>query len=216
MTKKQKWEDISFKSGENLLHGLLSRPEGNGGQDAAIICHPHPLYGGDMGNGLVVAMGEALSALGMPVLRFDFRGTGRSEGDHDGVAEVDDLAAAADFLKKTCPSVSRVHLAGYSWGLTIALALADREGSFPDVCGVAPPVGFMDCSKLGVGGSLKYFILGTRDGYAPLQKAREWIATRGGEVSFDVIEGADHFFFGKTVQVAAKISDFISKRMIGA
>lgn len=211
--EKASWRGVSFQSAENLLRGLIYEPREVKCREGAVICHPHPLYGGDMRNQIVASIGEALASLGIFVLRFDFRGAGQSEGDHDGEREVDDVAAATEFLAKEAGGLERIHLVGYSWGLLMALKLCDRERGFSDVCGVAPPVGFLDCSGVGSSGAGKYFVLGERDRFAPLPLTLQWIKGLGGKVEYEIMSNADHFFFGREADVAEKISMFLRKRI---
>ena len=84
---------VTFRSGELTLEGLIAKP--GGGAPAAVVCHPHPLYGGSMYNNVVEAILEALWQRGFATLRFNFRGVGASEGEHSGgVGEGDDAKAA--------------------------------------------------------------------------------------------------------------------------
>ena len=98
---------------------------------AALVCHPHPLFGGTMHNKVVFHAMKALHSFGFPVLRFNFRGTGLSEGEHDGRAEVDDVHAALDWLKKeySLPVI----FAGFSFGAARGLRACCPD---PDVSGV--------------------------------------------------------------------------------
>ena len=90
-------QETTFKSGELTLEGLFANP--GGGVRAAIVCHPHPMYGGSMYNNVVEAVLSAMWRLGYATLRFNFRGVGESEGEYDGgVGEVDDARAALKFL----------------------------------------------------------------------------------------------------------------------
>src|SRR5271167_354933 len=90
-------KQVSFRSGDLTLEGLLANP--GGGAPAAIVCHPHPLYGGSMYNNVVDAILEAMWPAGYATLRFNFRGVGGSEGEHDGGrGEVDDALAALAFI----------------------------------------------------------------------------------------------------------------------
>src|SRR5258707_15303458 len=110
---------ISFRSGELTLEGLIANPGGDA--PAAVVCHPHPMYGGSMFNNVVEAILGALWELGYATLRFNFRGVGGSEGEHDGGrGEAVDAAAAMAFLL-TQPGVSKAGamMAGYSFGAMV-------------------------------------------------------------------------------------------------
>lgn len=94
-----KEERVTFKSGDLTLEGMIAYPDGAGPHRAAVVCHPHPLYGGSMYNNVVDAVLEAMHARGFATLRFNFRGVGQSEGEFDnGNGEADDTVAAIRFL----------------------------------------------------------------------------------------------------------------------
>ncbi len=113
---------VSFRSGDLTLEGLLANPGGNA--PAAVVCHPHPLYGGSMSNNVVDAILAAMWQAGYATLRFNFRGVGASEGEHDGgPGEVDDAVAAMAFILAQ-PGVRKegAVMAGYSFGAMVAVS----------------------------------------------------------------------------------------------
>src|SRR5260370_23889912 len=126
-----KEERVTFKSSDLTLEGMIAYPGGAGPHRAAVVCHPHPLYGGSMYNNVVDAVLEALHARGFATLRFSFRGVGQSEGEFDnGKGEADDAIAAIHFLtaQKGVRTDGAV-LAGYSYGaMTAVRAAASGEG----------------------------------------------------------------------------------------
>src|SRR5215813_10459144 len=106
---------------------------------AALVCHPHPLYGGTLHNKVVFHAMKALSGFGFPVLRFNFRGTGLSEGEHDhGAGEVEDVRAALDWLDREfdLPIV----FAGFSFGAAVGLRAACPDERVRAVIGLGIPV----------------------------------------------------------------------------
>src|SRR5688500_16437993 len=106
-----------------------------------VICHPHPLYGGDMDNPLVLEVRDACHRAGLTTLRFNFRGTGRSTGRHDGGAgERDDVRAALRVLADHLPAPRTVALAGYSFGAAVAWATAAAGEHVNGLALVAPPL----------------------------------------------------------------------------
>src|SRR5271156_829070 len=122
----KKEERVTFKSSDLTLEGMIASPDGAGPHRAAVVCHPHPLYGGSMYNNVVDAVLEALHARGFATLRFNFRGVGQSEGEFDnGKGEADDAVAAIRFLtaQKGVRADSAV-LAGYSFGAMTAVRAA--------------------------------------------------------------------------------------------
>src|SRR5215472_2161372 len=119
---------ISFSSGELRLEGVIAKPSRSTVERGAVVCHPHPLYGGSMYNNVVEAALEAMWRLGWATLRFNFRGVGRSEGEHGGGAgETDDAAAAVRFLAgELAIGPQKILLAGYSFGAMAALNAASK------------------------------------------------------------------------------------------
>src|SRR5436853_1261877 len=131
-------ETVQVADGNVTLDGRLAAPAG--ATTGAVVCHPHPQYGGSMENDLVIALTEALGAAGCATLRFDFRGVGASGGRYDdGRGEVDDVRAAAALLRARL-GVPRIALVGYSFGSMMALraGVADPDG-VTGVVAIGPP-----------------------------------------------------------------------------
>ena len=165
-----------------------------------VMCHPHPLYGGDMDNPVVVRIAEVCGDLGFATLRFNFRGVGRSAGTHDGGAgEQRDVEAALAHLAGLAGTGRPLALAGYSFGATVAAALAPRHAGLAGLALVAPPLARLDngvFTALAAFGERLLLVAGTHDEICPVDAL-----TRLGEAlpgaTLDVIDGADHFFFSK-------------------
>ena len=175
-----------------------------GNQDAthaALVCHPHPLYGGTLHNKVVFHTMKALHSFGYPVLRFNFRGAGLSQGEHDnGFGEVEDVRAALDWLG------NEFHLplifAGFSFGAAIGLQTACPDPRVKAVIGLGIPVVPADeraydfaflrgCDKP------KLFVSGARDQFGPKAKLQEVVTALPEPKKLVLIEGADHFFEGR-------------------
>ena len=176
------------------LEGLLALPASPSG--GVVICHPHPLYGGDMENPVVVRVQEVCDALGLATLRFNFRGVGASGGVHaGGVGEQEDAAAALDVLAKAIGG-GALAIAGFSFGSRIAALVGSRDGRFAGMALIAPPLAMSDFGFLEDPRVPTLVVAGTRDQYCPpddfarFTAARPWITAA-------TIDGADHFFFGK-------------------
>src|SRR6516162_8179534 len=127
-----KEEQITFSSGELMLEAMIARPGTSTVKRGAVVCHPHPLYGGSMYNNVVEAALEAMWRMGWATLRFNFRGVGESEGEHSGGSgEADDAAAATRFLATELGlKPGDIVLAGYSFG---AMAAMKAASAFPDL-----------------------------------------------------------------------------------
>ena len=118
---------VTFTADGLLLEGRLYAPDTDPAA-GVVVCHPHPLYGGDSSNNVVLSICDALVKNNIAALAFNFRGVGGSEGTHDnGVGEQYDVIAALACLKATLPSIQRVGLAGYSFGAGVALSVATRQ-----------------------------------------------------------------------------------------
>jgi len=177
-----------------LLEALLTLPESP--KAGLVVCHPHPLYGGDMDNPVVVRVAEVAQGAGIATLRFNFRGVGASGGAHAaGEGEQDDVAAALAALCGRLPAQSPIGLAGYSFGAWVAARVAAAMPDLPALALLAPPLGMYDLDFLGRAPSQTLLVSGSRDQYCPVA-ALERLGARLG-TGAEIIEGAEHFFFGK-------------------
>ena len=203
-------ETVSIPGAGVTLEGRLSLGAAPGG---AVITHPHPLFGGDMANNVVLTAVRAQAARGMSTLRFNFRGVGRSTGTYGGgTEEADDVAAALAFLKSRTPGPHFV--VGYSFGAAVA-GRALLEGLSADgALFIAPPIAFMDLSFLPRVPGLRLIVVGDRDELCPLPSLRELMATSqpallgATPAEIRVIEGADHFFGNGEAELFQVLRDF--------
>jgi alpha/beta superfamily hydrolase len=165
---------------------------------ATLICHPHPLGGGTMHNKVVYHAAKVFSARGWPVLRFNFRGTGLSEGTHDGKAEVDDVRAALDWLvaQYNKPIVA----AGFSFGAAMGLKASCIYPGIHGFAALGLPThaegrdyryGFLSGCAFP-----KLFLSGDRDQFAPAAQLRAIVDSAADPKQFVLIPNADHFFTG--------------------
>lgn len=193
---------IRFPCGELELDGLVSVPPG--ATRACVVCHPHPLYGGDMHNGVVRAVVDALRAAGIATLRFDFRGTGRSTGRHSGGSgEVADVRAAVDALSSRC-GLSHVGVAGYSFGALVALHAALGDERIDRVVAVAPPLAMAGVSFATALPAPVTLVAGDSDAYCPVA-ALDSLATSLPDARAVVLCGADHFLAGREDEAARSV-----------
>jgi len=164
---------------------------------AAIVCHPHPLFGGTMHNKVVYQAAKSLDARGIPVLRFNFRGAGLSAGVHDrGQGEKDDVLAALDFLAGEFPGVPILQ-AGFSFGAWAGLRVGCEHPRVSHLIGLGIPVNSTDFSFLLQCNKPKLFVHGSNDEHGAVEKVKALIPTLPGENHLVVVEGVDHFFAGK-------------------
>jgi|SRR5580658_88267 alpha/beta superfamily hydrolase len=178
------------------LEALLEAPEDSAPRAAALVCHPHPLFGGTMHNKVVYRVARALRSSGHVVLRFNFRGVGRSEGRHDlGIGEIADARAALDWLRNRYRGLPYT-LAGFSFGsrvvLSLGCALRDPERlialGFP---AKRDPVGVLAACT-----SPKVFIQSTHDEYGPPREMETFYAQVADPKRLIWVEAEDHFFAG--------------------
>jgi alpha/beta superfamily hydrolase len=191
------------------LEAILWRPSARAFSMAAVVCHPHPLFGGTMHNKVVYQAAKSLDALGLPVLRFNFRGTGKSEGKHDrGERERGDVRAALDFLATEFPDIPLL-VAGFSFGCWVGLRVGCEDARVRLLIGLGPPVNSADFSYLARCEKPKLFVLGANDIYGAPDKLKSVVSTAAGENEIVIVEDADHFFVGKLDRVDAAITNWM-------
>ncbi|MBI3403946.1 MAG: alpha/beta fold hydrolase [Acidobacteria bacterium] len=187
------------------LEALLWTQASSNPEMAALVCHPHPLFGGTMHNKVVYCAAKTLHGLGLPVLRFNFRGAGLSEGKHDeGRGEQDDVAAALDFLAAEFPGKPIV-LGGFSFGTSVGLRVGCRDSRVVRVFGLGLAVNQWDMTWLRDCRKPKLFIQGSNDEYGSREKVEALFASLPEPKQLTFVEDADHFFAGKLDQVESTL-----------
>jgi len=208
-----KEERVTFKSGELTLEGMIAYPDGGAEPcRAAVVCHPHPLYGGSMYNNVVDAVLEALHARGFVSLRFNFRGVGQSEGEFDnGKGEADDAVAAVRFLttQKRVRAADAV-LAGYSFGAATAVRAAPSVEEVTAIVTVALSLGMIDPSALGTIAKPVVLLAGDQDSYCPANLLTALAERLGSSAQLKIITGADHFFGGREHEITAALVEALA------
>jgi alpha/beta superfamily hydrolase len=175
------------------LEALLEEPEDRAPDEACVLCHPHPLYGGTMHNKVVFRIARGLRRRGSVVLRFNFRGVGLSQGKHaEGAGEIDDARAALDWLRARYPGLPH-SLAGFSFGARVVLRLGCAVGGVTRLIAVGFPAGG-ETAFLGSCAVPKVFITSTADQYAPRDRMEALYRTIAEPKHVIWIEAEDHFF----------------------
>ena len=205
-------EHITFPVGEGdnaiTLEGLLSTSDPAPAL-GAVLCHPHPLYGGEMHNNVVSALAHAFQKENIATLRFNFRGVGRSEGSHDeGEAEREDVKAAVTALLDRQP-VSTVVVAGYSFGSMVGLQAGADDARVHHLIGVAFPLGLRDPAFLVNVTKPLLLISGDRDSYSPIPDLTALVTKISAPKQLEVVSGADHFFMAREGEVAQAAVAFL-------
>jgi alpha/beta superfamily hydrolase len=176
---------------------------------AAVVAHPHPLGGGTMHNKVVYHAAKAFSSFGLPVLRFNFRGTGLSEGVHDeGRGEVDDVRAALDWIDKEYRLP--ILFAGFSFGSNVGLRACCGDARVKGLVGLGLPVradgrdytyGFLPAC----GSVPKLFVTGDHDAFAPQGVLESFLVSAPAPKRIVWVAGADHFFAGVAQSPESKL-----------
>jgi alpha/beta superfamily hydrolase len=189
--------------------GLVQMGAAAGIRAAVVFGHPHPQYGGTMHTKAVYQSAKALARIGCAVLRFNFRGAGRSAGTFDGDAgERADFRAALDFMHARYPD-RPLWAAGMSFGSWIGLSVGAEDPRVSLLIGVSMPVSKYDFSAVAASGKAKVFIHGERDEICSLKDMREFYARAAEPKELAVIDAADHLFDGKVSEVADAIEDLL-------
>jgi uncharacterized protein len=189
---------------------------------AAIVCHPHPLFGGTLHNKVVFHTMKALNSFGFPVLRFNFRGAGLSQGEHDhGSGEVEDVRTALDWLE------AEFHLplvfAGFSFGAAVGLRAACPDERVKALVGVGVPAipvaadreapRTYDLDFLRHCVKPKLLVSGARDQFGPREKLQALVASLPEPKKLILIEGADHFFEGRLRELRDTIEGWVRQEI---
>ncbi len=202
-------EPVIIHCGNIRLDGRFNKTDSAKG---VLVTHPHPLYGGNMDNPVVLQMVESFLEKGFTTLKFNFRGTGKSSGMFDnGVGEADDVRAALAFLKDS--GVDDLYLAGYSFGARMNAAVVSSgrvaAGEIKDHIMVSPPMEFISFDEVETMPSTGLILTGSRDEIAPADKIRAAIARWQIQPQFEVIPGCDHFYSGCLKQLNQILKDYL-------
>jgi hypothetical protein len=203
---------LSLDGSAGRLEALLNAGAADA-THAALVCHPHPLYGGTLHNKVVFHTMKALNSFGYPVLRFNFRGAGLSQGNHDhGIGEEEDVRTALDWVDR------EFHLplifAGFSFGAAVGLRVTCPDARVRAVIGVGLPVAAIDdrvydfeflqtCMKP------KLFVSGDRDQFGPRAKLEGLVGSLPEPKKLVIVPGADHFFEGRLRELRDAIEAWI-------
>ena len=206
---------------EILLNGPAGRLEArythnnNSNGPSILILHAHPGHGGNMNNNLSLLLHKFFSDMGFSSLRFNFRGVGKSDGEHDGSeGELADSAIALDWLQNQNPESKEYWVCGISFGAWVGMQLLMRRPEIPKFILLSPPVGKYDFNFLAPCPASGIIISGEKDGLIDKDMVKD-VATklnkqRSISVKYDSIKSADHFFSNQEQRVIEKIKKYIS------
>ena len=210
--------EVIFAGPEGRLEGRY-HPQKDRDAPIAIILHPHPQFGGTMNNRVVYNLHYAFHELGFTVLRFNFRGVGRSQGEYDqGIGELSDAASALDYLQSMNTSAKHCWVAGFSFGAWIGMQLLMRRPEITGFISVAPPANMYDFSFLAPCPSSGLIINGSADRVAPpadtVSLVNKLHEQKGITITHNVVEGAGHFFEDPHMDtMIGTVKDYVRRRL---
>lgn len=188
-------QHVEIPAPHGRLEGLLRLPDEEGAsQMVAVVCHPHPVYGGTMHNKTVFRLAQALNEVGMPTLRFNFRGVGESTGSYDeGEGEQDDVRAALDFLQGQFPDAP-LCVAGFSFGSWVGLRVGCADERVRQLVGAGVPTRLLSVQALAQCARPKLIVQGELDQYGPQGDLLPWFESIPEPKHLEVVVGSDHYF----------------------
>ncbi|MEP6546804.1 MAG: alpha/beta hydrolase [Gammaproteobacteria bacterium] len=200
-------ERLSLEGPAGALQAVVEDP-GIAGASYAVVCHPHPLYGGTMDNKVVTTVARALQDLGMPTLRFNFRGVGASAGAFDrGIGETDDADAIAAWGAVRWPGRTLV-IAGFSFGAYVALRLAQRRPP-RRLISIAPAIQRFDEAGTAVPRCPWLLVQGDADEVVDPAAVIAWATRLAPKPQLVVLPGVGHFFHGRLHELRDIVTDAI-------
>ncbi len=185
----------------------------------AVMLHPHPQYGGTMNNKVVYALYHGFARHGFSVLRFNFRGVGRSQGGYDrGEGELSDAASALDWLQSFNHSASACWIAGFSFGAWIGMQLLMRRPEISGFVSLAPPANAFDFTFLAPCPSSGLIVHGDQDEIVPAPSVSKLVdklrSQRNLEIEYQTIAGANHFFHDRMDELDKVLDDYLTKAVV--
>ncbi len=195
------------------LECLADVPEADQARPAVVVlCHPHPLHGGTMRNKVVTIMERSLRELGLKTVRFNFRGTGESEGEFDdGEGELDDLLAVVEWARKTCPD-SDLWLGGFSFGAYVALKAA-QDLPVRQLITIAPPVERYGFEQLMPPNCPWLVVQGDEDEVVSPEAVFKWADRLDQKANLVVMEGTGHFFHRRLMDLRGLIKNHVQPNL---
>ena len=202
---------ISIQGPVGQLEAIVSPPSKQELAIIAIICHPHPLYGGSMNNKVVTTIARALFDLDIWSIRFNFRGVGASEGHYDeGRGETEDLLAVLRWVKEMFPSHT-IWLAGFSFGAYVATKVATLENDIAQLITIAPAVNHFDFNNFVDIHCPWLLIMGEEDEVVPVEEVRVWAKSLPVPMQIILLPGVTHFFHGHLVDLREQLKSNLSR-----
>jgi alpha/beta superfamily hydrolase len=211
--------EIIYSGPEGRLEGRVNVVEGKR-SPVAMILHPLPQFGGNMNNPIVYNLYQTFIKKGFSVLRFNFRGVGKSQGDFDhGIGELSDAAASLDWVQSQVSDSKGCWVAGYSFGAWIAMQLLMRRPEIEGFISISPPANMYDFNFLAPCPSSGIILHGEEDKVVPKEDIVRLVEKlqlqRNIEVDYKSISGANHFFENKTDKLIKQVNKYLDSRLVG-
>lgn len=202
--------NVEWPGPAGLLEGLVNAKAGSAPRAIAVLAHPLSTAGGTMHTKAVFHAAKALARIDCAVLRFNFRGVGRSGGTFaDGPGEQQDFIAALDFMAARYPGTARVWAGGMSFGAWVAMTAAAQDPRVTALIGIAPPVTRRDFSPVVAAAKPTFLIHGEMDELIPLKEVRKFYGQLAEPKELVMIDAADHLFDGRVAEVGEAIEDLL-------
>ncbi|MFP6678959.1 MAG: alpha/beta family hydrolase [Dehalococcoidia bacterium] len=205
---------VSYEVDQDQVNGVIVQPSpGEAPYPAVLVCHPHPLFGGDMNSSVVVAICAALAEHGIASLRFNFRNTGDGETlDESSARDVESGLQLLDEWEMV--NSVRLGVVGYSFGAAAMARASDNLGTAKAFAFVAPPVSVIKKSSLGTDPRPRYFLVGGRDRLVNPEALSELVSGMNSPTTFETLDGADHMLAGYEKKVAKQVADFMASKLL--
>jgi alpha/beta superfamily hydrolase len=209
--------EVIFNGPEGRLEGRYHHAKTENAP-IALVLHPHPQHGGTMNNKVVYHLYHTFAKRGFSVLRFNFRGVGRSQGGFDnGQGELSDAASALDWMQSLNPNAAACWVAGFSFGAWISMQLLMRRPEIAGFIAVSPPANVYDFSFLAPCPSSGLIVHGKSDDVVPEPSAHKLAsklqAQKNIDIAYSVIDGANHFFSGHVAPLAETVDAYVAANM---
>ena len=205
---------VTFTSGELSLEGVCHIPDGEDPFAAVVVCHPHPFYGGNMDNFVVIAVCQALCDKGIVALRFNFRGVGQSEGKLAGEGTPDDVSSALSFVASMKEvDAKMLGVCGYSAGAIAAFSKTPLDERIQAITAISPPLSMTPLVGLSAYLGPKMVILGELDNFTTQRDLERFIETLSEPKECHVIPGVDHFWWGYESELGGNVASYFARAL---
>ena len=206
---------VSFETEGLTFEGVVAQPDdGSGPWPGVVICHPHPLHGGNMDNNVVIALALGLAQDGFVTLRFNFRGVGGSQGSHTkGESESEEILAALALIKEWPDTNVNIGLAGYSFGTSVILGHAELYSEVKAIALVSPPFRAVEGTSLKESQIPVLITTGDRDRLVDSTQLDSELASFLNAPEFKLFDGVDHFWYGQEARLVPEVGRFFSENL---